>query len=202
MAASRSARPPRGCAEFPEIEVNATGTPARSKAWQNVARPRRRPHALDGVRVPRRVGALRPAVAQVRRRVRARGLRRPLGRRRLQRGARERPVRQPGALPRLRRLADVHRLARPAVADARELVLQVGRAGVARRPADLREPAGREQGALRPLSAQAERLQRDGQRAPSGPRPERAAGLRRRPVRRARARDGCGSSTIRSRLAA
>ena len=25
-----------GCAEFPEIEVNATGTPAGSKAWQHV----------------------------------------------------------------------------------------------------------------------------------------------------------------------
>ena len=31
-----------GCAEFPEIEVNATGTPAKSKAWQNA------PGLVDG----------------------------------------------------------------------------------------------------------------------------------------------------------
>ena len=50
----------------------------------------RRPHARDGLRVPRRQRALRQAVVTVRRAVRARRLPRPLGRQRLRRGARER----------------------------------------------------------------------------------------------------------------
>ena len=54
------------------------GAVRRRHAVPGGARVRRRAHPRDGVRVPRRPGALRQALGQVRRAVRAAGLRRPL----------------------------------------------------------------------------------------------------------------------------
>ena len=148
----------------------------------------RPPPAHDGLRVPRRPGALRSAVASLRGALRARGLPRPPGRQRLRRGARERPLRQPGPLPRPGGLADLQGLAAPRVADPRADLLQVARARLHGRAAAVREPVRREPGALRALSAQGERLRRDGLGAAPESRPRRPPGLHRRPERRARAR--------------
>ena len=71
----------------------------------------------------------------------------------------------PARMPRPGRLADLQGLAGTRLADPRAELLQVGRARLARRAAHLREPVRREQGALRGLSAQAERLRRDGRGA-------------------------------------
>ena len=60
-----------GCPEYPEVDVNAVGTGDRLTGLRRGGRVRRRPHARDGVRVPRRQGALRQAVGPVRRSVRA-----------------------------------------------------------------------------------------------------------------------------------
>ena len=164
-------------------------------------RARRRPHARDGVRVPRRAGPLREAVSSLRRPVRASRLPRPRGGQRLRGGARERPLRQPRALPRPGRLADVQGLAPPQVADPRAVLLALARARLARGPAGVREPVRREPRPLRALSAEAEQLQRDGQRAAAGEADPRDAGLHRRPGRRARARASSGSSAARTRRA-
>ena len=67
-------------------------------------------HPRDGVRVPRRVGALRPAMAPVRRAVCARGLPRPRGDERLRRGPRDRARGE--HLPRPVGLAEVRRAGR------------------------------------------------------------------------------------------
>ena len=151
------------------------------------ARAGGRPHPHDGLRVPRRPRALRPAVARVRRGEGAGRLPRPLPGERRRGGARERAVRRgPGAPARPRRLADVQRLAPPQVAHPRADLLPLARASLARRAARLREPAGGERGALRGLPLQAEQLQRDGQRAPPGAPHPRARGLHRRAGGRAR----------------
>ena len=69
----------------------------------------RRAHPRDGLRVPRRRGALRPALVAVRRRDGAQGLPRPLDDQRLRRPDGELPVRH--QRPRPGRLADVQGLA-------------------------------------------------------------------------------------------
>ena len=88
--------------------------------------------------------------------------------------------------PRPGRLADVQGLAGAGVADPRGHLLPLARALLARRPADLREPARREQPALPALPDQAQLLRRHGLRPPPGEGHARDAGLHRRPVRRAR----------------
>ena len=128
-------------------------------------------------------------MAPVRRRVRAPGLPRPRAQRR-RRGAREHHLlRQSRRHPRHRRVADVQGLAPPRLADPRAVLLQVARALMARRTADLREPPRGERGPVRALSAQEracreDPVQRDGQRAPPGPAHAPAPELHRRPERR------------------
>ena len=95
-------------------------------------RLRRRPHAHDGLRVPRRPRALRAPVAPLRRRRGAAGLPRP----RPERDRRDRRehalLRQPGRHPRHARLAGAQGLAALRLAHARADLLQVARALVAR----------------------------------------------------------------------
>ena len=68
----------KGCTRYPEADINIHGAPfAGVYAVPGGARVRRRAHPRDGVRVPRRQGALRPALARVRRAVRPEGLPRP-----------------------------------------------------------------------------------------------------------------------------
>ena len=124
-------------------------------------------------------------MAPLRGAVRASRLRRPRARQRLRGDPRERPLRQPGALPRPRRLADLQRLAATYNSLTHEQsyyrwLERAWRGG----PAGLRQPLRREPGPLRPLPVQAELLQRDGQRPAPGEADPRAAGLHRRPVRR------------------
>ena len=148
----------------------------------------RPPPARHGVRVPRRQGALRQAVVSLRRALRARRLSRSPGRERLRRRPRERPLRQPGALPRPGGLADLQGLAEPRLADPRADLLQVDRARVHGRAARDGEPVRREQAAVRAVSLQAERLRRDGLGAPPEQGHRGAPGLHRRPERRPRPR--------------
>ena len=125
-------------------------------------------------------------MAPLRRAERARRLPGPRAQRR-RRDRREHDLlRQPGRHARHARLADAQGLAAPRLADARAELLQVARALVARRPADLREPARRQRGALHGVSVQEELLQRDGRRAAPGQAHPRAPGLHRRPERRPR----------------
>ena len=160
----------------------------RVHALRRGERPARRPHAHDGLRVPRRPRALRAPVGRVRRDARAGGLPRPLPERRRRRARERGELRQPAPHPRPRRLADLQGLAQPALADPRGQLLQVARAGMARRPAHLREPARREQGALRGLPAEEEQLRRNGRGAARGEAHPRAPGLHRRAERRPRQR--------------
>ena len=146
--------PAQGCAVYPEVETSrhrqAVHEPDAVGRGEGHDRP---PPARHGVRVPRRQGALRQAVVSLRRALRARRLPRPPGRERLRRRPRERPLRQPGALPRPGRLADLQGLAEPRLAHPRADLLQVDRARVHGRAARDREPVRREQAALRALSA-------------------------------------------------
>ena len=148
------------------------------------ARLRRRAHPRDGLRVPRRPRALRPALAPLRRAARPRRLPRPHAHQRLRRRPRDRPVRR--ARPRPGRLADVPRLARTRLADPRGHLLEVDGALLARRAAAVHQPAGREQQALRALPAEEELLRRHGLDPPAGTADARLRALRRRAVRRPR----------------
>ncbi|CAA9497965.1 MAG: hypothetical protein AVDCRST_MAG30-1737, partial [uncultured Solirubrobacteraceae bacterium] len=148
------------------------------------ARLHRRAHAPDGLRVLRRPGALRPAVAQVRRRVRAARLQRRPRARRAEQRARDR--RGQGAAARPGGLADLQRVARVQLADPRGLVLEVARARLEVGAALLREPPRRQRGALQDRPGAEEPVQRHGVGAPAGQAHVRAAGLHRRSVRRAR----------------
>ena len=178
--------PRTGCARYPEVERRRDRRAvARRELLGRGLGPDRRPHAHDGLRVPRRPGALRAPLAPLRRRLRDGRLPRPRAARR-RRGRREHDLlRQPGRLPRHHRLADLQGLAQPRLADPRAELLQVARALLARRPAGVREPAGRQRRAVRGLSVQEELLQRDGRRAAPEQAHPRAAGLHRRPERRA-----------------
>ena len=159
--------------------------PARRRlAVPGGARLRRRPHPRHGVRVPRRRSALRPAVAQVRRAVRPARLPGPRAHRGLRRDPRDVLLRR--AQPRPGRLADVQGLAGPELADPRGHLLAVARALLARRAAAVRQPAGREQQALRDLPAEAQLVRRHGLHPAAGPRHVPDPGLHRRPVRRSR----------------
>ena len=119
------------------------------------ARVRRRPHPRDGLRVPRRRRPLRQAVGPVRRRRTRWSTARttPLtgGK-----GAALEAVLSGRPTPRPGRLADVQGLAGAAVADPRGHLLEVARALLARRAADLRQPARRERPAVQALPAQAQ----------------------------------------------
>ena len=99
------------------------------------------------------------------------------------------------------RLADVQGLAAPRLADPRADVLQLARAGLARRPAAVREPARRQRRALRDLPVQAELVQRDGQRPPAGAAASTSSRTTSTPRTAARARAGSGSSPTPSRRA-
>ena len=145
---------------------------------------RRRAHPPHGLRVPRRHGPLRQALGPLRRPVRPRRLHRPHHHRRLRRRPRGGALGQ--AEPRPGRLADVRGLAGTGLADPRGHLLPLDGARLARRPAHLRQPAGREQPAVPALPAEAELLRRHGLRAPAGRPDLRLPGLRRRPVRRPR----------------
>ena len=176
-----------GCADYPEAETNVTGAPTRgATAYGEVTgMVDAHMHMMAFEFLGGRVHCGRPwspyGVAD-----RAAGLPRPRPERH-RRGRREHALlRQPGRHPRHARLADPQGLAPPRLAHARADLLQVGRALLARRAADVREPARRQRGALHGLSAQEELLQRDGRRAPAGQAPARAAGLHRRPERRPR----------------
>ena len=110
----------------------------------------RGPHARDGVRVPRRptrtAAGRGTASAPPTRSRTAPTTRPPTAAARCSRTsstATPPAATTPGGWP------DVQRLARPEVADPRADLLQVARARLARRPAPLREPDGREPGAVR-----------------------------------------------------
>jgi hypothetical protein len=70
--------------------------------------------------------------------------------------------------------------------EPRAVVLALARARLPRRAAPDRQPAGRQRRAVRALPRQAQLVQRDGRGAPAGPAPVRAAGLHRRAGRRPR----------------
>ena len=110
------------------------------------ARLRRRAHPRDGLRVPRRRGALRPALAPVRRAVALVDCPDHTSPAATARCSRRSSPAQP--TPRPGRLADVQGLAGARLADPRGHLLQVDGARLARRPADVRQPARREQQAL------------------------------------------------------
>ncbi len=149
------------------------------------ARPGRRAHPRHGLRVPRRRRALRPTLAPLRRDRRAQGLPRPLRRERSGRRARG-PAQQrhPRHRPRPGGLADVQGLAGTALADPRGHLLQVDGALLARRPAGVHEPAGRERQALPGLPDQAQLLRRHGLHPPAGQGHAALRALHRRAVRR------------------
>ena len=174
-----------GCATFPEAEINISGEPdarrgdasARCAAWPTCtctgwpssSSAAGRTAASRGARTasPSR-SSTAPTTSPT---ARARSLENAV--------SKDEPLTHDTVgLAGVQGLADV-RLAHP-----RADVLQVGRARVARRPARLREPARREQGPLRGLSAQAEQLQRDGRGAAAGQAHPRARGVRRRAERR------------------
>ena len=174
------------CANWPEVTTNTSGLPERPEG-----QPRRRgrgllrgPRPRHGLRVPRRRAALRPAVAPLRRRVRAAGL--PRGRAGLQPDRRDRAGQLRPVQLRPRRLAHLHQLARRRPADPRAVLLEVAAALVRGRAAPDDEPAGREHRPVPAVPPEEELLQRDGLGAAAGPPPVRAAGLHRRPVRRPR----------------
>ena len=143
--------PATGCAVYPEAETNVTGPPTKGPtAYGEVVGPRRRPHAHDGLRVPRRPGPLRPPVASASARpprwstapttspaARARSCENALS------------YGNPLGTHDTRRLADAQGLAAPRLADPRAELLQVARARLARRPAGVREPARRQRGPVR-----------------------------------------------------
>ena len=83
-------------------------------------------------------------------------------------------------------MAELRGLAARRVAHPRGHLLEVDRARVAVGRAHHGQRPRREPGALRALPAQAEQLQRDGERVQAGRRHVRPAGLHRRPVRRPR----------------
>ena len=157
---------------------SATTSPGRTFGGTAVPggpRLRRRAHPRHGLRVPRRRRALRPAVAPVRRR-RTRSSTAPTTTLTGGNGAvledflvAAQPHARPG------RLADVQGLAGARLADPRGHLLQVDGAVLARRPADLRQPAGREQQALQALPAQAQLLRRHGLDPAAGQRHAQAA---------------------------
>ncbi len=92
----------------------------------------------------------------------------------------------PGQGSRHRRLADVRLLAAQRLADPRAGLLQVAGAGLARRAADVHQPARRQRCAVLGLPAEEEQLQRDGRRAAAGQAAARVRALHRRAERRAR----------------
>ena len=85
-----------------------------------------------------------------------------------------------------RGLAELRRLATRRVPEPRGHLLEMDRARLAVGAAHHGQRPGGEPRALRPLPAEEEQLQRDGQRVQAGRRHARAAGLHRRPVRRPR----------------
>ena len=144
----------------------------------------RRAHPRNGLRVPRRTGALRAALVAVRRGEGVEGLPGPRGNRGQGRGDGGVPVQEEH--PRPGRLADLQGLARSGVADPRGHLLQVDGALLALRPAAPGEPAGREQQAVRALPAQAQLLQRHGLDPPAGKADAQLRELHRRAARRSR----------------
>ena len=179
----------RAAPATPRSQVNVDRRPVRRRlAVPGGARLRRRPHPRHGLRVPRRRRPLRQAVGPVRRAVRARRLPRPPDRHGnpLEASLSGEPDPRPG------RLADVQGLAGARVADPRGHLLQVDGALLARRPAAVRQPAGREQPALPALPVRPDGTRRknscddmDSIRL-QAQRHVRAPGLRRRAVGRAR----------------
>ena len=172
---------PQGCARLPRgrdqrhrraaLEPDAVGRGPRD---------RRRPHAHDGLRVPRRQRALRPAVAPVRRR-RTRWSTAPTtspASRRSRRRSRARSATTPSAGRRSRTGPTTGSLTHES-----SYYKWVERAwlGGLRVFANLLVDNARP---LRALSAQAQQLQRDGRRAAAGQAHARAAGLHRRAERR------------------
>ena len=178
------------CSTYPEPEVNVSGTPGKGLPRNGEVTGTVEAHMHH--MAFRFLGGrpLRPALAPLRRRLRARRLSRPPGRR--LRGAvlenastaRRRP------LPRPDRLARVHRLAGTALADPRAVLLQVARALMAQ--SGLRVFVNlmvQNRVALRDLSAQAQEpgVQRLRQRSSIElKRGLRAPGLHRRPGGRPR----------------
>ena len=150
------------------------------------ARLRRHPHPYGRLRVPRRPLPLRTSLEPVRSDGGAARLRRPLPQRR-GRGRRELlGHRQPDGHAQPGGMAELRGLAARRVAHPRGHLLEVGRARVAVGSAPHGQRPRREPGALRALPAQAEQLQRDGERVQAGRRHVCPAGLHRRPVRRPR----------------
>ena len=147
------------------------------------ARLRRRAHPRDGLRVPRAAArtAASPGTA-FGVDVRARGLPRPHGVP-AGYGVILETVLSGEPQPRPGRLADLQGLAGADSLTHERHLLPVAGARVARRAADLRQPARREQPAVHDLSAQEELLQRHGLGPAAGQAHVRAAGLHRRPVR-------------------
>ncbi len=146
----------------------------------------RRPHPPRRLRVPRRPLPLRPPVEPLRGDGRAARLRRPLPQRRRRGGRELHQHGQPGRHAQPRGLAVLRRLAARRVPDARGDLLEVARARLALRAAPDGQRPRREPRALRPVPAQEEQLQRDGERVQAGRGHAPAAGLHRRPVRRSR----------------
>ena len=184
-----------GCAEFPEVETGVTGAPSKGSTPYTETAGFLDAHMhgmafefLGGTR------ALRQAVEPLRGREGAGRLPRPRqaggGAARRWRTCSRTATRR---APRPHRLAHLQGLAGGQVADPRAELLQVARALVAGGPAGVREPAGREQGAVRGLPVQAELLRRDELRPPPGAADARDGELHRRAGRRARARASTGS---------
>ena len=198
QASSFRFQPAGGCPAYPEVEIDVErrAVQGRRSPYGEVARLRRRAHPRDGLRVPRRRRAHcgRPWTP-VRRARRARRLPRPLRRTARARSlenavsygnpaARHDPVGWP----------TFKDWPAPDSLTHEQHLLQVARARLARRPADLRQPARREQRALRDLPAQAATPATRWTR--SGCRRRTCTSCRTTSTRRtaARARAGSGSS--------
>ena len=142
-----------GCADYPEVEVNVTGPlpdrpGARDRQVNGTVETHMHGMAFEFLgttvhcgRPWHRFGA--PSALE--------GLRRTTGRNGCSAVARDRALGH--HLPRHRRLADLRRLAAAQPLHPRAVLLQVARAILARRPARLGQPDGREPGALRALPA-------------------------------------------------
>ena len=141
-----------GCAVFPESEVGVEGAPSKGTSpWGDRRRLPRRAHALDGLRVPRRPGALRPAVGPLRHHRRARPTA-PTTRSRAARATCSRP-RSAGRRPTTPTgWPTFSYWPNYCSADPRGHLLQVGRAGLARRAAAVRQPLRRQRRAVQGLT--------------------------------------------------
>ena len=174
-----------GCAVYPEVEINAAGEPRAGRDPYGEVRGLLDAHLhMMAFEFLGGASALRPAMASLRRHPRAASTApttSPAARPRCWRTPLER---HPRGRPRHGRLADLQRLARAPLAHPRADLLQVDGARLARRPADVREPARRQRRAVRALPVQAQQLQRDGRRPPAGRAHPRARGLHRRAERR------------------